>query len=33
MAERSRVNSSAAAAMASGGSAGFNRSNAARNRD
>ena len=33
MAERSRVNSSTAAVMASGGSAGFNRSNAARNRD
>jgi hypothetical protein len=30
MAERSRVNSSTAAAMASGGSAGFNRSNAER---
>ena len=33
MAERSRVNSSTAAVIASGGSAGFNRSNAARNRD
>ena len=33
MAERSRVNSSTAAVMASGGSAGLNRSNAARNRD
>ena len=33
MAERSRVNSSTAAVMASGGSAGFNRSNAARKRD
>ena len=33
MAERSRVNSSTAAEMASGGSAGFSRSNAARNRD
>ena len=31
MAERSRVNSSTAAVMASDGSAGFNRSNAARN--
>jgi len=33
MAERSRVNSSTAAVMASGGSAGSNRSNAARDRD
>jgi hypothetical protein len=33
MAERSRVNSSTAVVMASGGNAGFNRSNAARNRD
>ncbi len=33
MAERSRVNSSTAAVMASGSSAGFNRTNAARNRD
>ena len=33
MAERSRVSSSTAAVIASGGSAGFNRSNAARNRD
>ena len=33
IAERSRVNSSTAAVMASGGSAGFDRSNAARNRD
>ena len=33
MAERSRVNSSTEAAMASGGSAGFSRSNAARSRD
>jgi hypothetical protein len=33
MAERSRVNSSTAAVIASGGNAGFNRSNAARKRD
>jgi len=33
VAERSRVISSTAAVMASGGSAGFNRSNAAHNRD
>jgi hypothetical protein len=33
MAERSRVNSSTTAVMASGGSAAFNRSNAAPNRD
>ena len=33
MAERSRVNSSTAAVMASVGSAGFNRSNAARKRE
>jgi len=32
MAERSRVNSSTAAVMASGGSVGFNRSNPARSR-
>jgi len=33
MAERARVNSSTAAVMASGGSAGFNRFDAARNGD
>ncbi len=33
VAERSRVNSSPTAVMASGGSAGFNHSSAARNRD
>ena len=33
LAERSRVNSSTAAGMASGGSAGSNRSSAERNRD
>ena len=33
MAERSRVNSSTVAVMASGGKAGFNLCNAARNRD
>jgi hypothetical protein len=33
LAERSRVNSSTAAVMVSGGSAGFDRSNAARKRE